>query len=536
MRYPMVKGVAASAALAVVLAGCAGLPQSVVDEAGRQQALIESEARRVTSSERDFESFRQTPEYGAFEAYAEREAWPSHFRAAEAKLRSAESVYKVEILPLIKQDSPDGTGAATAALAKIPPLLDGARRSSRHWVERRDFLKGVSDSVASVMEDCGAAASEIEEAHAGMAFSVERVKRAHPARADDIGQRAAQLSDLRSPSVDAVAAARAEFRKREAGGEFDLAVFADSCREARQNAEAFLKGVPELGARLAELDRSYSRTLMDMKVEHDLLIQRASWNDALDYPTPNRLDYRFTNVERPVFEHLVSIQGVLAAYRRSFFGSRLSMRSGTDERMWSALEIDPLQRWPSGDTDAEYWVQEADSRYFHKYLVQENGATNESDWTPVGEEFFLANIDNLGMDVESKPYGSFESEKLAHAAPPGMAYVGNPHYGRWRSDGAGGSIWAWAGPYLFYSTLFGSPVRYGRSEWADWSGGYRGSRPYYGGTTSAPKWGTRSQTVRTSPRMQGTTLARSGGFRQPLSTVRGAGPAGRTTAFGASGK
>ena len=210
------------------------------------------------------------------------------------------------------------------------------------------------------------------------------------------------------------------------------------------------------------------------------------------------------------------------------------------------LGIDPVQAWPRGDNAAEYWVEKAEAHYFHKYLVQENGQTTETGWTEVTEELFFKNVDNLGMDVESKPYGSFESEKLTHAAPPGMAYVGNPHYGRWVSDGSGGSVWNWIGPYLFFRTMFGSPVSYNRSDWSNWSRDYRGSRPYYGGSTSAPRWGSKSQTVRTSPRMQGTTLARSGGLRQASTSVRGAGPSSRGVrgsspssrggSFGTSGK
>ena len=54
--------------------------------------------------------------------------------------------------------------------------------------------------------------------------------------------------------------------------------------------------------------------------------------------------------------------------------------------------------------------------YYHKYLVVENGrplrpASFRSAW-----HSSLANVDNLGMDVEAKPYGSFEDEKLA--TPP----------------------------------------------------------------------------------------------------------------------
>ena len=528
--------VAAIAVCAALLAHCAGLPKALVDEAARTGQLVEDEARRTDTQQEQFASFRESDAYAAVRIYAEREAWGSFFEAARSKIQSAESIFKIEVLPALENDAPEDADAVRAALAKVSQLLVGARASARQWSDRRDFLLDVADRAEELMSECEASLGAMREAYPQLTAAANRAKRGHAARTEDIDRLVADLAGVREPSDEAMAAAAAEFRKRQAGTEFDLAVFGDSCSDIGENSATLLKGVPEVEARLAELDRSYSRTLIDMKVEHDLVVRRESWNERVDYPTPHMLDFRVTNVDAAAFEHLVGIQGSLAKLSGSLFGTRFSMLSGTDEASWNALGIDPIRQWPQSDTDAEYWVQDAESRYYHRYLVQEDGETRETDWTQVTEDFFFANIDNLGMDVESKPYGSFNSEKLTHAAPPGMAYVGNPHYGRWGSDGGGGLIWIWAGRYLFYSTLFGSPMRYGRSDWNTWSGGYRGSRPYYGGSAEAPKWGTKSQSVRTSPRMQGSTFARSGGFRRPPTSVRGAGPSARSTSFGASGK
>ncbi len=526
-----------SAALVlVVLSGCAGLPETLVREAARTQAGIEEETRRVENSQRQYGAFPQSAEYGEIGEYAERENWADTFAVARAKVDAASSIFDAEVAPAIEKDDPQAASAVQAALQKVAPLLTSARQSAQHWLERRDFLVDVLKTADTRMRECESALGRLKDEAPGLTARSQRAKRDHEARGADIDELVTPLTGLLAASEEAFERAKAEFGDRAAGRAFDLAAFGDSCELVTANSQEFVTRVPDLVARLAELDRSYSRTLIDMKIEYGLLIRRESWDDGRDYPTSHLLDFRVTNVNQEAFEHLASVEGSLAGFSHSIFGSRFSLRSGAQEGHWNSLGIDPLQQWPRGDNKAEYWVQGDESRYFHKYLVQENGETGESDWIEVTESLFFANIDNLGMDVEAKAYGSFASEKLTHAAPPGMAYVGNPRYGRWASDGAGGSVWTWMGPYLFYSSLFGQPIRYGRSEWDTWSGGYRGSRPYYGGSTEAPRWGTRGQSTRTSPKMQGSTFARTGGFRRPASTVRGAGPMSRGGSFGASGK
>ncbi len=522
--------------LAVFLSGCAGLPESLVREAALTGEKIQEEYRRIESSERQYADFPQSDEYGQLGMYAERENWASYFPAARAKVDSAKGVFEIEVVPAIEKDDPTAASAVQGSLGKIAQLLTSGRESAQIWLERRDFLIDVATTVATRMRECEAALQVMQEQEPALASTSRQAMEAHATRADDINELVAPLTELLATSETAFARATAEFGKRSAAADLDLAVFGDSCELVTRNSREFVTRVPDLSARLAELDVSYSRTLIDMKTEYGLLIRRESWDDAVDYPTAHLLDFRVTSIRPETYEHLARIEGSLAVFSSTLFGSRLRLNRGVQEEHWNALGIDPIRQWSRTDNKAEYWVQADESRYFHKYLIQEDGVTSESEWVEVTEDLFFANIDNLGMDVESKPYGFFAAERLTHAAPPGMAYVGNPHYGRWASDGAGGSVWTWLPTYLFFSTMFGSPVRYGRSEWDTWSGSYRGTRPYYGGSSEAPRWGTNSQTTQSAPRMRGSTFARTGGFRRPTSSVRGAGPRTRGGSFGASGK
>ncbi len=526
---------AALAAPALLLAGC-GLPEQVVRSAEHSRELIDAEAARIESQSRAYREFQESDAFVMLASYAEREKWDSFLAEARAKRVSADSIFRNEVEPLLERNSPDDAEQTLQALGKIQPLLDGAREASGKWSARRDFLARVAEEPDQVLAQCAAGLDGLQASSPKLETAAAKAKGEHPARKADIDRLAGPLLELASGAEQAVAAARAEHQKIKAGGEADLALLGDSCEQVSADWDAFRKAGPELSAKLAELDRSYSRNLIDMKVEYGLVVRRQTWDDSRDSPTLHNLDFRIGGLPEDTFLHLAGVGGALAKLSRGFFGERFRLESGVEATHWNLLGIDPKAQWPAGDTAGEFWVEDTDVHYFHKYFVVENGQTSETDWTEVTEAFFLANVDNLGMDVESKPYGAFDSEKLTHAAPPGMGYVGNPRYGRWESDGSGGMYWNWLGPYLFYSTLFGSPARYGRGDWDTWNGSYRGSRPYYGGTSAAPRWGSRSKTVQTSPRTQASTFARRGGFQRPPSSVRTAGSLSRGGSFGGSGK
>ncbi len=521
---------------ALALTGCQRLPSDLVALAGQVPVRIEAETARTDSSERAFDQYQETQDFAVVRRYAESEGWTDRFSEARAKVRAADAVLRQEIQPLLERNQTSEAEQLRAALSKIDPLLAAARDAAGHWTARRDFLQQIASDPAATAEQCTTALADLHRASPDLQAKATRAKSDHAARAAEIDELVGPLSDLLAAAEEAAAAASGEFARIRAGDDGDLALLGDSCRLAAASRDRFVEGAAELGAKLGELDRSYSRTLIDMRADYSLLLRRQTWNDRFDYPALHDLDFRVEPVTAEVFEGVASVGGSLAYVSRGWTGLRIGLASGLDRQHWDALGIDPFVRWPDRDTNGEVWVESGDVKYFHKYLIQEDGQTTESEWTPVNEEFFLANLDNLGMDVESKAYGSFESEKLAHAAPAGMAFVGNPHYGRWVSDGSGGTFWSWAGPYLFYSSLFGSPMRYGRSDWDTWSRDYRGARPFYGGSSSAPRWGSRSRSVQTSPKMQGSTFARGGGFRRPPASVRSAASRSRGGLFGASGK
>jgi hypothetical protein len=156
--------------------------------------------------------------------------------------------------------------------------------------------------------------------------------------------------------------------------------------------------------------------------------------------------------------------------------------------------------------------------------------TSEEKWVDVSEATYQAMRNDLGMAVEHKPAGKYDSEADRVAQPAGFAYVAPPavgsnQYGRWEHHD-GRDFWVFYGQYaLLRDLLFNHQYRpLDRGEWE----GYRTSRDrgwtYYGHDEStgrsAPKYGTNG--TATQDRYAGSTYARGGGFREsPYATRSG---------------
>lgn len=132
--------------------------------------------------------------------------------------------------------------------------------------------------------------------------------------------------------------------------------------------------------------------------------------------------------------------------------------------------------------------------YKHQYRIITNKDSlpveSVTEWMEVSKDYFWKNEDNMGMEIASKT----EDGKINKvASPPGYNnYVGNQRYGYWHNSN-GNSFWTFYGQYAFMSHMLSMTNRpvYQR-DYRDYRGGYYGSKPYYGGSSTAPKYGTNS--------------------------------------------
>lgn len=131
------------------------------------------------------------------------------------------------------------------------------------------------------------------------------------------------------------------------------------------------------------------------------------------------------------------------------------------------------------DMDVDGYISK-DYKHKYKILYEENNAlkVDSTDWKMVTEEFFVANENNLGMELVSK-----DTTGKLHKEPTPLGYgnyVGNGSYGHWVNRD-GGSFWEWYGKYALISSAFRLfSGGYNRSYYDDYYYHYRGARPYYG--------------------------------------------------------
>jgi hypothetical protein len=156
--------------------------------------------------------------------------------------------------------------------------------------------------------------------------------------------------------------------------------------------------------------------------------------------------------------------------------------------------------------------------------------TSEERWVSVSQTTYEAMHNDLGMAIEQKPAGKYDSEYDHVAQPAGFAYVAPPsegsnRYGHWEQRD-GHSFWVFYGQYaLLRDLLFNSGYRpLDRGEWESYRTERSRGRTYYGqdaeAGASAPKYGTDGTT--TQERYSGSTYAKSGGFRDsPYASKRG---------------
>src|ERR1035437_2032338 len=145
-------------------------------------------------------------------------------------------------------------------------------------------------------------------------------------------------------------------------------------------------------------------------------------------------------------------------------------------------------------------------------------ATSDEKWVDVSKAQYQAMEKNLGMAIEHKPAGKYETESDRVPQPAGFAYMAPPgqsnQYGHWEQNN-GTSFWVFSGQYaLMRDLLFNRsyrPLEY--REYHDYYTYRQRNETYYGRDTAtqAPKYGTAG--TATQEHYSGSTFAKGGGFK-----------------------
>ena len=198
--------------------------------------------------------------------------------------------------------------------------------------------------------------------------------------------------------------------------------------------------------------------------------------------------------------------------------AELNSLSGQLYDSWDKLLVDMEVR---GIGNAREYDQQIRTVRTHltDVTAKTGATTSEQKWVGVPRTTYEAMRNDLGMAIEHKPAGRYDSESEHVAQPAGFAYMAPPtqasnQYGYWdHRDGR--NFWVFYGQYaLMRDLLFNhgyQPVE--RGEWEGYRTYQNRGQTYYGQDpgASAPKYG--SQGTATQNRYSGSTYAQGGGFR-----------------------
>lgn len=513
------------AGLVLILSNCGGgLPKEMKNEAKAIPNAIKTGKSQVDKHNEKYKSLTKSSEFKDVEPFALKENWNQKFQLAHTELSRAKDLYGKDLKPLISKNKPELAPQVKQQITRIKKVIQDAEALSRYPFSRFSKIKKAIQTADSLNSQSKDNVKQIRRIVSEIKTGpMEKALADFPDLTEKINTRFAPLSQLEEQSLNHLNVVTAEYKRHTAGSNADYAAFTDSTEALTSGLEQAKTLETKFTKEMAQLNSSYTKILKDMKEEYFVTIKRESWNENSDYYDP-----RFATFQREVspelYEALTADNlDAIAAIKAGFRGSKFSSNIGNK---WKELSINPAEQWAGrGHNAASFWVEDSKEAYFHKYMLEENGETRETDWEPVDASFYDANLEYLGMAILAKPYGVFEQDRLVQAAPPGMAYVGNSKYGEWKKDNTGNQFWSWYGRYAFFSMLFNSrPSYFGYNSWSGWNNNYRNNRPYFGKTQNGfPKYGTSGTFVKQSPTFQNTNFAKSGGFKSQTASVRGAG-------------
>lgn len=515
-----------------LVAGCDSLPKDIREKAKAMPERFNASEQAMSKKKAEFQKLKSSQDYKDFLIrYSEKEKWDNYASKADRRLNDGKEVFEKSLKPIIDRNESREEKVARTELSRINVALKEADDLVSYPVRRGSFILKAKNESGQWQKTVDSQSAEIAKVYAGLNAFAEGVKSDYPAKKDDIVSRMVQSKKIAEETAGA-----ADIVKRELEAQSpDYSMFADNCDRIGKNLSSIIDQDKRLRAKLGELSRSYSKTLVDMRVDYYVQVGRVSWEESelIEWPTETTYDYAPRLVDESVYEYFEKWpEDDNVGYWGGFFSQSFTPK--IDPGMWGKLKIDPKEKWPSGDNDAEYYLVDIPVKYYHKYLIVENGEKTETDWVEVDEASFDQNDENIGMDLVAKPFGLYEEEAIKVAAPPGMAYVGNPKYGSWKNDANGGSFWEFYGKYRLFADLLG-PSPYYRRDWDDWNSNYRGKRPYYGeGSDERERYGSGSAHAQT--RYAGSHYSKTGGFKSEDTAVRGAGQKTRSGGPGGGGK
>ena len=518
------------------LFGCS-LPEDVKKQAQQAKADVSVAETLLKGESANFGVWVKSPEAARFLGAVTREDWNKrYFKAAEASLKEASVQVTSEIEPVLKKDSRDDQQKLVAATQAVQRKVVSARKLLGEYKARRTAFEAFVAKQVELTAQAEASQKDVVGRVQAYSKAAEAASKQFPERQVDLASLVLAAVKLQGEGDAHLTNLKTEVKK--SGPDYGAAIDALSgIAKVEKDVQSY---TATQSKRLGELGSSYSKTLVDMRVDYFVTISRYSWDESSDWDTEKVHTYPPVKVDahtQEVFSAPQWDEGPVATK-----GWMKSLNTEVDDLSWQKLGIDPWVDIPMMHNSAEYYADTSE-RYFHKYRIIRGDKVEYTDWQEVKEDAFASVEDFLGMDLESKPAGFFASEQIGVPAPEGMSYVGNPVYGNWKTESDGSRFWEFYGQYAMMRDLLGGH-RYSYSEWDDWNRNFRGKKPYYGegdderygsggSVTSAHRTYSGSNYYKTEGRPDS---ARGSSLGGGAGTQRGSGAAFRAGGPGGGGK
>lgn len=533
--------------LLLILAACSSPPADLQERSDGVSQQLTTTQETIDANKKEFNSLLKGDDYSFMSDYTEEQLHKDRFGEASAKLKEASATYEERVKPLLGTGYEDSKRAELeTALADVEKLVTEANALAADPVMWLARVADTKDNASTLVEKARTASNAMVTDLALFGEEIMPVVQAFPAQDVRIATMDADLDQMKSSALDALADADAELAKTRP----NYALLATSLTDIEGLSKSYADASGTYRADIATLTDTETHTLLDIRVDSFLEVSRTSWDENSDAFTDTDYEYDLGLTDQEAATYFADKIGQVVAFDSYWGGFELS--DGIDKEMWDKLKIDPAAEWPGWHNMAEYYIDGLEDVYCQKLKVLNNGEPDASGRPDPAQNYCSQydtkseiangiywidaeelNAEAIGMDIYSKAYGDFADQATTAATPPGMAYVGDPATGEWREDSNGNSFWYYYGQYAFFSQLIGGPNSYHyRNEYDTWNRDYRRqNEAYYATAGGTPRYGAHSPQV--SSRFPNSTYVKSG---LVVATVRNAGPAARAGGPGNGGK
>jgi hypothetical protein len=499
----------------IILAGCQGLSDNLIDEFERMSGKQERLERLIEQRKTDLDNLTEHPDAEFLLHYAESEKWSQNFDHAKQKLDEVSVLYLEKIKPLYEKDDPLDTNKVIKLNREFTDKIISATKTANFVKNRVLFLLDSRESSPAIYEKSQQHVIKIKDAQKEISEKIDKAILDYPNKKEDLESRKKMINALVERSSASDLQLNTEFNKVRSNSQafINYATIGDKGIAIEKTLVEMEKQKNEAARKISQLEKSYVKVLADQRIDYYLVVRRASWCNGEYCGNGTERSYQPTKVDAGVFEYFDSPNiSTLATISRSWGSDKFKVK--VKSNMWKALSINERYRWKRGHTDAEFWIQKMYTKTFHKYIEIENDQPKETGWQSVSESYFNQQYDNLGMAILTKPYGFYEEDAISHAQPLGMATIAQPimknnvptgsnQYGEWRQSN-GQSFWHYYGMYAMFSNLVGGN-NYRYNDWQNYNSRTRGSN-YYG---TNKRWGTFGSSTYKNSRYQNSGFARS---------------------------